>query len=159
MIPSYLWWRLINLFVTNSYAKPVCCLLRLAPTMFYIFWLLKRQIEIADSSLVHQGRFSEVDTTRVGPGGMVERWVDLWVPYLGLSIMIVWLTRLAKIMALQVDVNSSSRCADLAKPLPFLSSRFSARAWLLFLCRYYVRALLCPMVQVGYTYLFVCLFI
>ena len=39
--------------------------------------------------------------------------------------MIVWLTRLVKIMALQVDVNSSSRCADLAKlptSLPFLGS-------------------------------------
>ena len=28
------------------------------------------QLEVADSSLVHQGRFSKVDTTRVGPGGV-----------------------------------------------------------------------------------------
>ena len=50
------------------------------------------QVEVADFnlSLVHQGRFSEVDTTLVGQdGSMVERWVDLWAPLLGLSIVIV----------------------------------------------------------------------
>ena len=29
----------IDLVRDKSYAKPICCLLRLAPTMFYIFWL------------------------------------------------------------------------------------------------------------------------
>ena len=51
---------------------------------------------------------------------MVELLVNLWAPYLGLSI-----TRLVKIMALQVDVNSSGRCADLAKLHVSAVSQFS----------------------------------
>ena len=57
-------------------------------------------------------------------------------------------------MALKVDVNSSSRWADLSRQFSHQFSRqFSgtARACLLSLYRCYVRTLICPMVQVGYT--------
>ena len=62
---------------------------------------LKRtgQVEVADSSLVHQGRFSEVDTTT--GWAMRRSWLSgesICVRHcLGCRSLIVWLTRLVKL--------------------------------------------------------------